>query len=114
MNAAGIPLTLEQVVATPLETRLCVRGLIPWERTKSLPQPVIAGAGWPAPPQPPARTSRRADGVVVYRVDPAPAEQRAVWVVTFRADPRVALPGETPDGRSWTFRFVMPEANEAR
>src|SRR5436305_55828 len=86
VNAAGIPLTLEQVVATPLETRLCVRGLIPWERAKSLPQPVIAGAGWPPPPQPPARTSRRADGVVVYRVDPAPAEQRAVWVVTFRAD----------------------------
>lgn len=112
--ADGLALTLEEVIVTPLETRLCVRGLTRWDEEKSLPQPVITGAGAPLlSQQPPVRTYPRDDGVTVYQVATAP-DLGNEWMVTFQFDPRAARPEEVPDPRSWTFRVVLTTIGESR
>lgn len=102
--ADGVPLTLEQVVVTPLEVRLYVRGVsAPNGRaTAPVPIPVVSGGDSTFVPPPPVdRIWTSPDGLTVYQMPAALDGWHGEWILTFQS-------GSQHDGHSWIFRFVVP------
>lgn len=100
----GVPLTLQQVLITPFEARLDVRGMSHWDSLKSRPQPRVLGEGWPPlARQVPARFYLREDGVTVYQIYMESMITYGEWSITLQFTPETMLPQEEFDARSWTF-----------
>lgn len=100
----GRPLTLERVVATPLETRVCAR--LPNESDQAPPFPVLAGPGWSTGVPGTGVTVETQAGLTCYHLPGGLEERRGAWVVTFQPD--APLGGSPIDTRRWTFQFPMP------